>query len=233
MTCRMVEVENNLGRSLVIDLNANGPSKFRQIDHRSIDFIIHENIKYVLKKGAKKPEPEEYKKDEPKWDTSKLVVGNWFSGTRYYQAVEAKGEQILCRSQGTNIDISKDVLEYEMHNSAVFSEVQKISLTQVATLLADANSKCFTVCFTTKVDDKMVAEKLKDVKAKLNAAQARQLAKEVLVGKETELIGRLSRSEGKLGRSLVIDLPSQGYRQVDHRTLRWLIVEGVKYTVKR
>lgn len=76
----------------------------------------------------------------------------------------------MCRSQGTNIDISRDVLEYEMNNSAVFTEEQKISLTQVATLLADANSKCFTVCFTTKVDDKMVAEKLKDVKAKLNAA---------------------------------------------------------------
>ena len=29
MTCHMVEVENNLGRSLVIDLNAKTPSKFR------------------------------------------------------------------------------------------------------------------------------------------------------------------------------------------------------------
>ena len=139
----------------------------------------------------------------------------------------------MCRSQGTNIDISRDVLEYEMNNSAVFTEEQKISLTQVATLLADANSKCFTVCFTTKVDDKMVAEKLKDVKAKLNAAQAKQLAKEILVGEEKQLVGRLSRAEGKLGRSLVIDLPSQGYRQVDHRTLRWLIVDNIKYTVKK
>ena len=170
MVCHMVEVENNLGRSLVIDLNATSPSKFRQVDHRSIDFIIHENKKYVLKKGAKKPEPEEYKKDEPLWDASKLAVGNWFSGTRYYQAIEDKGDQVMCRSQGTNIDISRDVLEYEMNNSAVFTVEQKISLTQVATLLADANSKCFTVCFTTKVDDKMVAEKLKDVKAKLSPA---------------------------------------------------------------
>jgi hypothetical protein len=28
------------------------------------------------------------KKKEPKWDVSKLAVGNWFSGTRYYKAVE-------------------------------------------------------------------------------------------------------------------------------------------------
>ena len=132
-----------------------------------------------------------------------------------------------------NIEISKDILEYEMNNSSVFGEEDKISLTNVATKLAEANSKCFTVCFTTKVDEKMVQEKLKGVKGKLSAAQAKDLAKEVLIGKETQLTGRLSRAEGKLGRSLVIDLPTQGYRQVDHRTLKWLVIDNIKYTVKK
>lgn len=167
-------------------------------------------MKYVLKKGAKQPEDEEKKKDEPKWDSAKLEVGNWFSGTSYYHAAEDKGDQVLCRSQGKSIEISKDILEYEMHNSAVFAEEQKISLTNLATILAEANSKCFTVCFTTKVDDKMVQEKLKAVKGKLTEQQAKELAKEVLTGREHELTGRLSRAEGKLGRSLVIDLPTQG-----------------------
>ena len=137
MTCHMVKVENNLGRSLVIDLNGKGPSQFRQIDHRSLDYIIFQNVKYELQKGAKKVENDnQKKKDEPKWNSSKLVVGNWFSGTSYYQAIDDKGEQVICRSQGKNISISKDILEYEMHNSSVFQEEQKISLTQVATILA-------------------------------------------------------------------------------------------------
>ena len=34
------------------------------------------------------------------------------------------------------------------------------------------------------------------------------MAKELLVGKESTYTARLSKSEGKLGRSLVIDLPS-------------------------
>lgn len=33
-------------------------------------------------------ENKDKKKKEPKWDVSKLAVGNWFSGTRYYRAVE-------------------------------------------------------------------------------------------------------------------------------------------------
>lgn len=170
MTCHLIQVENNLGRSLVIDLSSKSANKFRQIDHRSLDYIIFQNVKYVLKKGAKKMEDEEHKKDEPKWDTKRLAVGNWFSGTSYYQAVTDKGDQVICRSQGKDIEISKDILEYEMHNSSVHDEEQKISLTQVATVLAEANSKCFTVCFTTKVDEKMVLEKLKGIKGKLSAA---------------------------------------------------------------
>ncbi len=50
----MVKAENKLGRSLVIDLDATTPSKFRQIDHRTIEYIIVNNTKYFLKKGAKK-----------------------------------------------------------------------------------------------------------------------------------------------------------------------------------
>ena len=100
MVCRMVEVENSLGRSLVVDLTANGPNKFKQVDHRSIDYIIYQNTKYVLKKGAKADEPEEFKKDAPKWNSADLAVGNWFSGTRYFQVKSDKGDEVNCRSQG-------------------------------------------------------------------------------------------------------------------------------------
>ena len=99
MVCHMVEVENNLGRSLVIDLSAPTESKFRQIDHRSIDFIIFRNVKYILKQGAKSPEADEkYDKDAPKWDKTNLAVGNWFSGTRYFQAQSASGDEVVCNS---------------------------------------------------------------------------------------------------------------------------------------
>ena len=59
LRCHLVKAENKLGRSLVIDLDTTTPSKFRQIDHRTIEYIIVNNTKYFLKKGAKKQAQEE------------------------------------------------------------------------------------------------------------------------------------------------------------------------------
>lgn len=87
MTCHLVKVENHLGRSTVIDLTANTPNKFRQVDHRSIQWIIFKNVKYSLKKGGKKEdadEDEEYKKPKTLWNPKELAVGNWFSNTNYF-----------------------------------------------------------------------------------------------------------------------------------------------------
>jgi len=215
MACHMVEVENNLGRSLVIDLTADGENKYKQIDHRSIDHIIYRNVKYVLKKGAKACDPEEYKTSKqqvnaPKWNDSNLTVGNWFSGTRYFKVVDYSGDEVTCTSQGQQIVISKDILEHEMNNANVFETEEKLPLTKVATKLTEANNTAFTVCFTTKVDEKVVQEKLSTVRPKdlKDDVAAKALAKELLVGKETTIIGRLSKAEGKMGRSLVIDLPT-------------------------
>lgn len=33
-------------------------------------------------------------KDAPKWDTKKLAVGNWFSGTSYFKITAIAGEQV-------------------------------------------------------------------------------------------------------------------------------------------
>ena len=101
-----------------------------------------------------------------------------------------------------------------MHNANVFATEEKLPLTQVATKLIDANNTAFSVCFTTKVDEKAVQEKL----AKLKVGQlkndkvVKELARDLLLGKESNIVGRLSKAEGKMGRSLVIDLPTQGYR---------------------
>jgi hypothetical protein len=76
-----------MGRSTVIDLNAPIYNNFRQVDHRTIEYIIYKNVKYSL--GRKSPGTEELpiKSDskEPNWNESKLEVGDWFSSVSYYK----------------------------------------------------------------------------------------------------------------------------------------------------
>ena len=53
LICHICKSEAKLGRSLVLDLNAPRNNNFRQVDHRTIEFIILKNVKYVLSKGSK------------------------------------------------------------------------------------------------------------------------------------------------------------------------------------
>jgi hypothetical protein len=99
-----------------------------------------------------------------------------------------------------------------MFNSDVFASEEKLSLTKVAEKLEQANTACFTVCFNTKIDEKDVVMKLSEASEDDFKHNSKKLAGELLNGEERILVGRLAGGERKLGRSLVIDLPTQGFR---------------------
>ena len=120
-----------------------------------------------------------------------------------------------------------------MNNAAVYAEEKKESLTFVAELLSNVRTQSFTAQFRTKIDEKECLDKLqKATAAELN--EGKTLAKSLLTGKESRIVGKLANSEGRLGRSLVVDLNlgAKGFRQIDHRTLISLIINNTKYTVK-
>lgn len=132
MTCHLVKVENNLGRSTVIDLTAKTENKFRQVDHRTIEHIIYNNTKYLLKKGAKKVvEAEEEEKKASQWDTTQLAIGNWFSATSYYVTKEQVGDMIKTRCNGDDVEIHHEILTDHMHNADVYDREEKLPLTKV------------------------------------------------------------------------------------------------------
>ena len=158
MICKMIDLQTILGRSLVIDLSANTDSKFRQIDHRTIESIVLRNVLYTLKSGAK-PAVAAENKDGPKWDSSKLKVGDWFSGTTYYKVTRfGPGSVDLLNSAGEEINCTGDLPESEWNNSSAFDSEEQVSLTKVAEVLTQANTKCFTVCFNTKTDKETIAK---------------------------------------------------------------------------
>lgn len=87
-----------------------------------------------------------------------------------------------------------------------FEEEEDVSKTELAQILQRVGDKPFTVNFD-KQD-----------------------------GENRTLVGRLLNANNVFGRSDVIDLTKDPdehrMRQVDHRTLHWLIFDGTKYSVK-
>lgn len=112
----------------------------------------------------------------------------------------------------TNVDngegfvVNGEELVAEAASADVYSQTKKVTKTQAAEILVASHNRPFTVVFE-KAD-----------------------------GTDRTLRGRLVQPEPLLGRSMVEDLDvdrsKHRLRQVDHRTIKSLIVDGVKYTVK-
>ena len=56
--------------------------------------------------------------------------------------------------------VSRDILECQMNNASVFATEEKVTMTRAAEILQDVHTACFTICFTVKVDEKVVQERL-------------------------------------------------------------------------
>lgn len=137
---------------------------------------------------------------------------------------------VLCN--GENQSITKNILVEDMFNACVFDKEEKLPLTKIVKILKEAHSVAFTVNFNCKVDEKVIAEKLCQATAK-QLGDAKGFAKELLTGREQTVVGRLSKTEGRLGRSLVVGLEQPNhFCQVDHRHINWLIFKNVKYVVQ-
>lgn len=107
---------------------------------------------------------------------------------------------------GTSITVEGKALIQYCSSADRYAQEEKVTKTRAAEILITSYNKPFTVAFI-KQD-----------------------------GSERILRGRLITAEPLLGRSMVEDLDvdrkQHRQRQVDHRTIKWIIVENVKYLVK-
>lgn len=145
-----------------------------------------------------------------KVDPAKVKSGDIMACIAYVKvkAVQQKGDVLVVN------DLTNGVSEFNINGRDLveaclsadqFSETQKVTMTAAAEILVTSHNTPFTVCFE-KQD-----------------------------GTERVLRGRLISHEALLGRSKVEDLDTTDahrMRLVDHRTIKWLVVNGVKYVVK-
>jgi hypothetical protein len=95
-----------------------------------------------------------------------------------------------------------------------YEEERRVTMTRAAEVLVASHNRPLTVCFV-KQGSKKTGEG---------------------AGEERVLRGRLVEANGLLGRSLCedLDLPEgqSRLREVDHRTIKYLVVDGIRYVVK-
>ena len=63
---------------------------------RTIEHIIFKNVKYCVGRKAAETEELPLKADteKPKWDSSKLAIGNWFSSVSYLRVKEIQENEV-------------------------------------------------------------------------------------------------------------------------------------------
>lgn len=143
----------------------------------------------------------------------KIKEGDYISRISYMKVLGTNGSSTTVENEDSLVwQISNDIVNKECISASEYKEEKKVSRTELIDIFSKVGDTVFTVNF-----DKQS-------------------------GENRTLIGYLIETENGFGRSNVIDLdidkdisgssPKYRIRQVDHRTLNWLIVKGVKYKVK-
>lgn len=165
-----------------------------------------------------------------------LKVGDRLSRLSYltvvdtgYGAVQVKNEE------GAEWSIGNPIVENECYAANQFLSEKYVTRSELIDIFNGTGDAIYTVNFNKQPK---LADAFDTVcnkgKLKANAVLKKELSK-AMDGEERTLIGYTISREIPWGRSMVIDLETteqNRIRQVDHRTLNWLICKNVKYSVK-
>lgn len=179
---------------------------------------------------------------ENKLDQSKLKVGDRLSRISYMEVLSHYGGSVVVRNEeGLEWSIGKDIVAKECYSADQFNETKEVTRTELIEIFSKVGDSIFTVNFNKlpTADDFLALTRDEGNKIRSYKDMERDFKK--LKGEERTLVGYMTATENGFGRSTVVDLmietkgtEKQPYnlRQVDHRTLRWLICKNVKYKVK-
>lgn len=170
--------------------------------------------------------------------------GDWLSRISFMQVVTTNSMSTTVRNEdGLEWNIGNAIVAQECY-STHFSEEVTLSKTQLAEKLVEARDAIIIVNFYKQPTAADIVEKMVIFSGEQKLSK--KDAESMLKGEERTMIGYVVGTEPILGRSMVIDVElekiisptktGENYdkrlRQVDHRSLNWLIYKNVKYTLK-
>lgn len=175
-----------------------------------------------------------------------LKKGSVLSEAQFYTVKSIlRNEAILLTDGGDEITVPDSYVD-ELLNSADYAEKeQKITRTEAAEMLIANANVAMTVNYNTKVKSEDVEKEIMEAYSTSTPAELpkaiKKAVKGAIEGKERTIIGRHSGGVNEFGRLNFVDMELQKelgktydsrLRQVDPRTINYLILRGTKYVVK-
>jgi hypothetical protein len=146
-----------------------------------------------------------------KVDPAKVKKDDLMAIIYYVKVKEAKKGELLVTDLQSNmgdIKVNGTDLIQNCMSADFYGKEEKVTMTRLADILTESPNRPLSVCFIKKD------------------------------GTERILRGKWLSEDRKMGRSNCEDLDvvktdkEDGLRQVDHRTIQWLVVDGVRYVLK-
>lgn len=184
-----------------------------------------------------------------------IKKGSILSETSFYKVKEVNADHmVVTTDDGQDVKISNQYVEKILDAADYFESEEKKTMTELAELFIGSPRIAMTVAFfkkeTTKTKKTYEAEK----KAKIDEIQSAKVADvpgllenlienpitKTIPGELRVMKGRHYGSVDELGRVQFVDMEKEKgagetdarMRQVDPRTIQYLIIGGVKYTLK-
>lgn len=187
--------------------------------------------------------------------SSALVKGSILSESSFFivKDVLKNGDIIVVDDHGNNVEIGKAYVEGVLSSADQFDKEENKTMTELAELFINSARIAMTVAFMKKDTEKtkkaynqekqakidqITNAKVSDVPRLLNDLIENPITK-VIPGELRVMKGRHYGAIDELGRVQFTDMelpltdPSSRLRQVDPRTIQYLIVGGVKYNLKK
>ncbi|MGI0482791.1 hypothetical protein ACN4EE_18645 [Geminocystis sp. CENA526] len=178
-------------------------------------------------------------------DVEKIQVGEYLAEIQYYKVIKVNPKTIkVVSDKGVESNIDKELV-FEMYSASQYSIEKYITRTEINHILSNIGQQIFTVNFNKQVKPTDIKNKLltaiKDEEGNPLSYEnieknLQKISKDLNKGEERTLIGYLLEINNEMGRSSAIDLEIEKgknrLRQIDHRTINYLIFKNTKYIVK-
>lgn len=178
-------------------------------------------------------------------DINKIQVGEYLAEIQYYKVVKVNPKTIkVISDKGIESIIDKDLV-FEMYSANQYQTEKYVTRTEINHILANIGQQIFTINFNKQVKSQDIKNKLlKAIKDEQGnpltyeeiEKNLQKISKDLNKGEERTLIGYLLEVNNEMGRSTAIDLEIEKgqnrLRQIDHRTINYLIFKNTKYIVK-